>query len=136
MGEKNRLYPHLMPEEIIVWERFLDTYNPTWDPIQYDVKVGTPVVTAPDLDQNLKDMSDTLTTKRIDVVAWAAGKPIVIEIKKIVGMKALGQAITYPILLAELLTSAELPDVLVIGETATPDMERIFQLVGINLVLV
>jgi hypothetical protein len=136
MAEKNKLYPHLMPEEITVWERFLATYNPDFDNYQYDVKVGTPVVTAPDLSDNLKEMSDNLTTKRIDVVAWKAGVPLVIEIKKIVGMKALGQALTYPILLAELLNSGELPDVLVIGETAVPDMVRIFELIGVNLVLV
>ena len=136
MTEKNKLYPHLMPEEIIVWERFLNTYKPDFDNYQYDVKVGTPAVTSPELTDNLKEMSDNLTTKRIDVVAWKAGVPVVIEIKKIVGMKALGQAITYPILLAELLNSSDLPNALVIGESAVPDMERIFELAGIALILV
>lgn len=136
MAVKNRLYPHMMPEEITVWERYLDQYQPAFDSVTYDMKVGTPTLLPDETPDNIKDMSDNLTTKRIDAVAWIAGRPLVIEIKTIVGMKALGQAITYPILLAELLQANELPDVLVIGETAVPDMERIFAMMEIPLVLV
>ena len=136
MGIKNILYPHLMSEEISIWEQYLAKYEPKFDSVQYDVKVGTPALLDDNIPDNIREMSDSLTTKRIDAVAWIAGKPLVIELKPIVGMKALGQAITYPILLAELLQANELPDVMVIGGTAVPDMERIFAMMEIPLVLV
>lgn len=136
MALKNKLYPHLMPEEIPIWERYLAKFDPDYDHLDYDVKVGTPVPLADNVPNNIREMSDTLTTKRIDVVGWRMGKPQVIEIKSVVGMKALGQAITYPILLGELLSLREPPSVLVIGETAVPDMERIFKMAEIELVMI
>lgn len=136
MATKNKLYPHLMPEEIPIWERYLAKYNPDFDTYEYDVKVGTPTLLPDDTPDNIKEMSDSLTTKRIDIVAWKMGQPTVIEIKTIVGMKALGQAITYPILLAEGLNLAELPAAMVIGETVVPDMDRIFAMAEIPLVVV
>jgi len=126
----------MMPEEIPIWERYLEKHNSEWDALTYDIKVGTPVTVPEGIGSNVANGARLLSMKRIDAIGWKMGKPTIIEVKLIIGMKALGQIITYPILYAHQQNLKELPDVLVVGEQISTDMKSVFELMEIPFILV
>lgn len=101
MPGKNRLYPHLMPQDIDTWERFLEAYGSRFERFEYDVRVGKGRPAPDDQSDAIKKMAIDLSQKRIDVVAFTADAIMCIEITSNAGLKAIGQLITYPILYAE-----------------------------------
>lgn len=134
MASKNRLYPHLSAQEIEIWERFLNSDRINYDHIDYDVRVGTPVIIPEGIPDNIAEDARHLSLKRIDAVGWIMGVPTVIEIKTYAGFKALGQAIGYPILLAKQQNLKEVPSPLVITNKMLPDMPEIYDLAGIDYI--
>jgi len=95
---KNHKYPHLLPDDVIVWEQFLKEHDELFQVFDYDVRVGTgrPM---PDLPtSNLRRMATDLSQRRIDVVAHDNNSRTIIEITHTAGLKAIGQMASYPIL--------------------------------------
>lgn len=136
MAIKNRFFPHMMPEEIPIWERYLADHESEYDTITYDVKVGTPVTVPDEIDAKVADGARLLSMKRIDAIGWKMGVPTIIEVKLIIGMKAIGQIITYPILYAKQAARREIPDVLIVGEQLGTDMKLVLDLMEIPFILV
>ncbi len=126
----------MMPEEIPIWERYLENHQSEWDVLTYDIKVGTPVTVPEGIYSNVANGARLLSMKRIDAIGWKLGAPTIIEVKLIVGMKALGQIITYPILYAQQQNLKELPEVLLVGEQISTDMESVFNLMEVPFILV
>lgn len=89
-------YPHMKPEDVAVWERYIKINPGIFDSVDYDVGlgVGTPL----EKEQSEKMQADwlALTRKKIDVIAYGLdGKRYLIEVKPIANMRALGQILTY-----------------------------------------
>ena len=96
MGTKNRLYPHLMPDDIVVWERFLDHFGDLYAHFDYDVRVGRGRP-APDTETaGIQKMATDLSQRRIDAVGHSLGHSTIIEITTGIGMTAIGQIQIYP----------------------------------------
>lgn len=96
---KKRLkYPHMLGEDILIWERFIDRFPDRFDSVDYDVRVGKGITPLPELPENIKRDAKALTQKRIDVVGWLGELPTIIEVKSRVGLSALGQVLGYKIL--------------------------------------
>jgi hypothetical protein len=123
MANKNRLYPHLLPEDIALWERFLAQYSTQFQYFEYDVRVGEGRPADTSYPDNIRQMALDLSMRRIDAVGYTPSELYIIEITTSAGLKAVGQLITYPILYAQtyhparplhpLLVTADLqPDVL------------------------
>lgn len=93
--EKRPSYPHMMPEDHIVWSRFLDQRLGQIQRVWYDVHVGEPVGVPSDLPPEMRTVSLAVTRKRIDAVALMGGVYYIIEVKPWGGYIALGQVITY-----------------------------------------
>lgn len=85
----------MSPEDIPIWERFLDKYHAHFAGFDYDVKVGTPVEMNPEWPPNIKAMAVALTKKRIDAIGYSPGRIWIFEVKPNAGTTALGQIITY-----------------------------------------
>lgn len=98
MSFKNRLYPHLLPDDMPVWERYLAAYPNLYDVIEYDVQVGFGTPPPPDIPPEIEKDRRHLTRRRIDAVAHTGGWVTLIEITRLADLKAIGQLITYPIL--------------------------------------
>jgi len=95
---RNHLYPHLLPDDILVWEKFLPIYGRLFDHFDYDVRVGKGRP-RPDLPTAaLVRMATDLSKRRIDAVGHIGDLRLVIEITHTIGLKALGQIIAYPVL--------------------------------------
>lgn len=88
-------YPHMLPEDAIVWSGFIESGFGEIREVWYDVHVGTAVIAPVALGEAMQRVADAVTRKRIDVVGRVGGGFWVIEVKPICGMKALGQAVTY-----------------------------------------
>ncbi len=98
---KNHQYPHLLPDDILVWEQFLAQHRHMFETFDYDVRVGKGRP-RPDLPtENLRRMATDLSQRRIDVVGHSPGQLTIIEITHSAGLKALGQMQAYPILYRE-----------------------------------
>lgn len=117
---RNLLYPHLLPDDIVVWEQFLKEHGQLFSPIDYDVRVGEgrPM---PDLPtDNLKRMAVDLSQRRIDAVGHHGNTRTIIEITHTAGLKAIGQIMAYPELYrAKYPGSYQLKSLLVAGQLET-----------------
>lgn len=95
---RNHKYPHLLPRDVIVWERFLEDHRRSFNYFDYDIRVGEgrPAPSLPTA--GLRKMATDLSQRRIDAVGHFDGTRTVIEITHTLGLKAIGQIQSYPIL--------------------------------------
>lgn len=94
-GNRRHYYPHMMPEDQIVWDRWLVGHGAQVERVWYDVHVGLAVQVPNDLRPEMLRVSQAVTRKRIDAVALMGGVYHVIEVKPWGGYVALGQALVY-----------------------------------------
>lgn len=91
-------FPHLLPDDAALWQRFLDK-NPTrFNRIDYDVRVGTGRDPGNEYPENIRKMALDLSLRRIDAVGHTKHGLYIIEISTTPGLKAIGQLIAYPTL--------------------------------------
>lgn len=98
MPGKNRQFPHLLPDDILIWEAYLADPLITWDSIDYDVRVGKGRDPGLAIAPNIRQMAIDLSQRRIDAVGHGPTFIDIIEITRSAGMTALGQLELYPIL--------------------------------------
>ena len=119
-GKRYR-YPHMIEDEKLVWERFMDLYPGKFETVDYDFRVGKGVVIDGEPGEPWPRMAKMLSQKRIDVVGWVGDSPTIVEVKKRVGLSALGQVLGYRILFMKDLKHFPEPELLVICETISDD---------------
>jgi len=88
-------YPHLSPQEVVLWHRFLRKCPFKFIKVDYDVHVGPGYVPKWLKDPKLQYMAKRLTQLRIDVVAETRDEIWIFEIKPRAGRSALGQLESY-----------------------------------------
>ncbi len=93
--EKMRKYPHLLGEDISVWDRFIEQHPDRFNTVDYDVHVGTGIAALHDEEPTFDSQFRSLTMKRIDVIGWKNNLPTIIEVKYRVGLDTLGQVLGY-----------------------------------------
>lgn len=98
MAFKNRFYPHLLPDDIPVWERYVSIFGPAYNYIDYDVQVGFGSKTPPDITPEIEKARRHLTRRRIDAIGYTDALVTLIEITRLADLKAIGQLVSYPIL--------------------------------------
>lgn len=134
--EKRASYPHLKPDEVEIWERFIEQYPAAFEEVQYDVMVGTP----PPFDTTVNPETGADVTalylKRIDAVGWKDGKPYIVEIKPRATTSALGQARAYARLYNRDVTPPQINGVIIVTDEILPDMALLAKEEGIILVQV
>lgn len=129
-------YPHMMPKDIGIWERFIMTYPGYFDECQYDVLVGS----VPDFADPAKDPSnaglDTLYRRKIDVVGWKDGQPYIVEVKPRAGTHAVGQVLGYIQLYERDYKPAVAPKPILLTDTKQEDIQIIADKYGVKLIVV
>ena len=88
-------YPHMLPAESEIWDKFLKIRQPPFINLEYDVHVGDVPPVPETLPDYLKGMFQSVYSKRIDVVAHDPDVIYVIEVKPRAGLSALGQCLAY-----------------------------------------
>jgi len=88
-------YPHMLPEEALIWDRFLAAPPFKIRKIDYDVKVGTLPEPPMPLPPEIFRAYESLWRKRIDAVVHTENFIYTFEVKPRAGHSALGQALMY-----------------------------------------
>ena len=129
-------YPHILPPDVPVWERYLAKYRHRHDLIEYDIRVGMGRDPGPEYAENMRAMALDLSYRRIDAVGHSSGHITTIEITKTAGMTALGQVQVYPVLY-KLTFMPSLPIIsLLVAEEFESDIRVTADQLGVVYVLV
>jgi len=114
-------YPHLRPEDVKIWNKFISQNPDFFKAVEYDVKVGEGRSYEDYPKGPIREDMVYLSKKRIDVVGFKNDEIYVIELKPKAGMSAIGQALslaelyrdeapTDKIVLPTVITDKEIPD--------------------------
>jgi len=109
-------YPHMLGEDIPIWERFIVKFPDRFDSVDYDWRVGKGMEINQGWEDNIQRMATMITQKRIDVLGWNGERPTIIEVKKAVNISTLGQVLGYQILFVHDFPHIHKPEILVVTE--------------------
>jgi hypothetical protein len=98
MSILNRQFPHLLPDDIAVWQAFLKQCPARWHVIDYDVRVGPGTDPGDSVSPKYRQVGLELSQMRIDAVGHLPNIIEIVEITTQAGLKAIGQLVSYPIL--------------------------------------
>lgn len=126
MPGKNRHYPHLLPDDIELWERYLEANPGQFESFDYDVRVGLGRDPGAASSESIRRMSIDLSQRRIDAIGFNGPHLTIIEITLSAGLRAIGQLIAYPFLYRESFNTIQPIDVLLIAGEIQTDMKPVF----------
>lgn len=136
MATQNRLYPHLLPDDIAVWQRFLHHYGHLYTHFDYDVRVGRGRPQPQQELAGIRKMAIDLSQRRIDAVGHAANRVCIIEVTTGIGFKAIGQIQVYPKLYRDKFGVPPNIDVLIVGAFLQDDIHGPLKQLGIPWVTI
>ena len=93
--------PHLRPQDVAIWIRFLENNPDSFTRVWYDFRVGDPAEYTHECSKCAIDSWEDLTKWQIDVIGEDEKALYVIEIKPHARANALGQADCYATLFEE-----------------------------------
>lgn len=125
-GKRYR-YPHMLEDESDIWERYMDLYPGKFETVDYDFRVGKGVELDGEPGEPWPRMAKMLSQKRIDVIGWVGDSPMIIEVKKRVGLSALGQVLGYRLLFMKDFKHFPEPKLLVVCETISADDHEVLE---------
>lgn len=120
-------FPHMMPEDVPVWERWLAKHGTQYDTFLYDIRVGNGIEPPPIGDPSHRSMWADLTKKRIDVIARTLTTDLIIEVKDKIGFTALGQILAYPVLYEISPGQDRDVQILLVAAEILPDMQTVLE---------
>lgn len=129
-------YPHMMKQEVRTWKKFLKKHGNNFTKYRYDVHVGKGIGRLPGFSENQQRMAQTLTQKRIDVVAARGAELFIIEIKDRASMAAIGQLLTYRELYNKKYGYDRVSGLIVVAESTDPDISEVTARFNIRLFIV
>lgn len=131
--EKQILYPHMMPNDIAVWELFLAANPLRFDRLQYDIHVGHGYGYDEDSPDWRLRLARGLTQYRIDVIGWNSREATIIEVKPYAGLGTLGQLLGYRHFFIKEIYTPTLPHLLAVTDRTTEDMRNLLKAFDVEL---
>ena len=129
-------YPHLAPEDVKIWERFITAYPVYFERVDYDLKVGTPRAYPEAPNDKIKEDLEYLSRKRIDVVGYRGNEIHIIELKPRASFEAIGQIIGYTELFLPFVKPENSISMVLITDTEIPDIAELCFKKGIQYFIV
>lgn len=128
-------YPHMMPRDIAIWERFLEANPSTFDRVAYDVKVGegTPMRTV--MDGAYGGDVNPLYQRKIDVLAEKDGELFIIEVKPNASSSAIGQVQGYVALFERDFKPAKRVHPIVLTDNLLNEMPFLAKVAGVQVLI-
>ena len=134
--EKRNWYPHMMPADVLIWERFISLHHAAYDWVEYDVKVGSvPDFVKDDPDPSIKKQAP-LYERKIDVVGHLGREIDIIELKPRAGMSTLGQVKGYVALYKRDIEPSAKLNALIITDELMPDMAELAKVERVGIIVV
>lgn len=124
-------YPHMLSEDVAIWERFLEKYGKLYSSFAYDVHVGGGLRDVEGLSDEHKYASMELVYKRIDVVGLFKDEVHIIEVKPDAGISAIGQVFCYEVLYRRDFKLLGTIRKVIVTDHLWPDHEFLFKTFGI-----
>ena len=115
-------YPHFLPSDVDIWDRFLKKHRKKFVTVDYDIHVGDGRPVDPRHPANIRAMTKSLTQLRIDVIGYNAEGYTIIEVKAWPGVSAIGQIICYKDLYLKQYQPNRIPNLLLISNEISPDI--------------
>lgn len=133
---KRYWYPHMMPEDVAIWQRFIEAYPDAYDTVAYDVKVGeVPDFVAGHEDEAMQAQGP-LYQRKIDVVGYKGDQIDIIELKPRASTSAFGQVNAYRHLFELEYSPPEKPRAIVMTDQLLPQMEMLAAAAGVEMIVV
>lgn len=129
-------YPHMLADEVPIWNRFLQTTNLNFIKIDYDVHLGQGMIILPTDNDSIRRLKLAVTRKRVDAIAETPQDIWILEVKPRIGASALAQLLLYFDLYHDEYHPTKGVMLAAIGETQAPDIQRVFDLYAVNIILV
>ena len=129
-------YPHMLPNELRIWDRFIQVMGDRWERFEYDVHVGEGVDPGPGYPEKWRKLAIMLTQKRIDAVGYAEDGIWIFEVKPDAGLSALGQLLGYKVLFERDRKPSEPIHLAVVTNRVFPDEKFIFDSYGVRVFVV
>lgn len=134
--KKQGWYPHMMPRDVEIWERFLRFFPDMYDTVQYDVEVGTVPGFVEDIHMAEGVNMGSLYKRKIDVVGFKTDQIDVIEVKPRASTGAIGQVKAYRDLYVRDYNPRVTPKCIIVTNVMLPDMNELAAREGVLLVVV
>lgn len=129
-------YPHLMPEDVAVWERFIAAYPSAYDSCQYDLPVGSiPDFVKEGTPEDHASM-EKLYKKKIDVIGHKGTDLDIVELKPQCTMSTIGQVKGYVHLFTREHGDGFEPKPVVVCGGAHPDVLDFAEAEGVRVIVV
>lgn len=134
--EKRDYYPHMKPNDVLIWHAFIDKYPASFDFVQYDVPCGS----GPQFDTLINEETgghvEKLYKRKIDVVAFKGDEITIIEVKPRAGASAVGQVKMYRKLYIQDYSPPRYPDCVIITDEEIADVREYGRDEGVKLIVV
>lgn len=131
MGAK---YPHMLPAEVRRWDAFLERFGLPEGRVSYDVHLGDGAEVDSGWPVWMASMVKILSTHRVDVVIERPDEVVIVEVKGIAGMGAVGQLVGYEALWVKEHGVDRPVRLLLVCERAEADMKAVFDWYEIEVV--
>lgn len=129
-------YPHMMPEDVAVWERFIAANPGYYDTVEYDFPVGkVPEFVAEQTPQDHASM-ERLYKRKIDVVAKKGEGVWLIELKPTCTTSTIGQVLGYKHLYVRDVSATPDPQAVVICGSVDNDAKEFGEAQGVEVIVV
>lgn len=85
----------MLPEDVPIWDKFLDLHSAEFINVYYDVRLGGVIPTTEQATPEMARMFYQVTAKRIDALAEKKDEIWIVEVAAKPGLRAVGQLQTY-----------------------------------------
>ena len=126
-------FPAMLPRECLIMQAWLKGHETDYDRFVFELLVGTGADPGPRWDEALRRMWIHNTKKRIDAVAYRAGRPTIIEVKYRAGASAVGQLLTYRPLYEREYPEQGAPRLMLLTNSLQTDILPVLEQQGIDL---
>jgi len=128
--------PHMLPPDIPVWYRFLDTWGHEIIALYYDCLLGGPFLTPEEEKDPVKKSWRYVNAKRPDAIAETQKEVWIIEVAANPGLRAMGQVVAYQSLWLEDPKIAKIERPVLIVETLDTDLGAACARMGVLIFVV
>lgn len=129
-------YPHMLAEDVPIWNTFLDQYSSLFQRLFYDVRVGGLWPVGPNLDYKMQLMYFSTTAKRIDVVAELTNEVWIVEVAHSPGLRVVGQLMSYVALWYDNPGLSKPAVGVLVARSIDSDLARALQIYGLRVRLI
>ena len=93
--EKRFKYPHMKPNDVAIWERFIEQFPDAYETVQYDVAIGDVPAFMEERSSREGQAMKELYRLKIDVLGYKGNTIDLIEVKHEAGASSIGQLLGY-----------------------------------------